>query len=408
MKICILTTSFQLKPGTVAGPFVTEQSQQLHKLGAEVVVLAPHHPGALLNEDLNGVKVHRLRYFIPEKFQRLCYGAGIPTNLRNNWLARLQLPILFLSFFINGLNTAKRCDVIQGNWTIAGLAAIWIGKLLKKPVVLIMYGVELFVLKQKKLLRKPIEYILREADHVISISQFTAENVEEIQKPKAQSVIPPGVDVSRFTRQTDLDKLRNRLTAHGLDVNQPLAFALGAFIERKGYNFLIQAIAEARKRVPVQLVLGGRGPMEGELRKLTKDLGIQDYVWFAGFIPDDEMASYYSLATMIVSPEIVDSQGNTPGLGMTLIESLACETPCISSRVGGSVDIIKDGINGFLVEEKDVAALADRIVTLSKDPTLCREFGRQGRQFILDNFNWKTNANKILDIHEKVIYSRGH
>ena len=69
MKVCILTTSFPLGKGDISGMFVLEQARHLIKHGALISVVAPHHSGAPLFEDMNGIQVHRFRYFLPEKLQ---------------------------------------------------------------------------------------------------------------------------------------------------------------------------------------------------------------------------------------------------------------------------------------------------------------------------------------------------
>lgn len=101
MKVCILTTSFPLGKGDISGMFVLEQARHLIKHGAAVCVVAPHHDGVVHHEDMNGIEVHRFRYFLPEKLQKLCYGSGIPNNIREFPWTKLQLPLLVFLFTIH-------------------------------------------------------------------------------------------------------------------------------------------------------------------------------------------------------------------------------------------------------------------------------------------------------------------
>jgi len=403
MRICILTTSFPLYPGMIAGSFVVEQAQHLVRLGVQVDVVAPHHAGAARHETMEGVEVHRIRYMLPEKWETLCYGAGIPTNLRKSWFARVQLPSLLLSFVFHGLRYARHCDVIQANWSLTGMAGILLGKLLRKPVVLIMYGAEIFVLKDNPLFKIPLKLILKQADHVIAISRYTQEKLIEVQRPRAVSLIPPGVDLDRFKKKLDSSRIRTILATKGIDCSKPMVFALGIFIERKGFKYLIDAVAALQERVPVQLLLGGHGPLKQDLQQQADSLGIKDKVFFLGYVPDEDLPYYYSIVDILVTPGIVDSQGDTEGLGLTLIEAMACETPCVASSVGGIVDIVQDGLNGFLVEPKDVQALADRIRLLCENPELRRKLGQQGRRFVEEHFSWQDKAREILEIHERAV-----
>jgi len=399
MRVCILTTSFPLYEGIAVGIHVIEQARHLVKLGVEVDVLAPHHQGALRQETIDGVRVHRFRYMWPEQCQTLCYGAGMPTNIRNSWWARAQLPFLLTFFTLNGLWIARHCDVIQANWSMAGLAGVLLSKVLNKPVVLVMYGAEIFVLKDNPILK----FIIKQSDHVIGISQYTLDKTIQVQRPQAYSLIPPGVDVNRFRKRADTAHVRRKLAQQGIDFSIPLVFALGKFIERKGFDYLIEAIAMLQESQPVQLMIGGRGPLKEALQQQVSNLGIVDRVVFLDYIPDDELPAYYTVADVCVSPSIIDLQGDTEGLGMVLLEALACETPCVASRVGGIVDIVQDGINGFLVEPKNSAEIADKIQWLISNDELRQEMGTQGRLFVEEHFSWQTKAHGILTVYQAIL-----
>lgn len=399
MRICILTTSFPLYEGIAVGIHVIEQARHLVKLGADVDVLAPHHHGAERCEVIDGIQVHRFQYMWPEQWQTLCYGAGMPTNIKKSWWARVQLPFLLMAFTINGLRWIRQCDVIQANWSVAGLTGVLLSKVLDKPLVLVMYGAEVFVLQDNPILK----FIISQADHVIGISQYTLDQTLEVQQPKAYSLIPPGVDTDRFQRARDTADVREKLSRQGIDFSFPLVFALGKFIERKGFAHLIDAIALLQEKYPVQLMIGGRGPLKGALRSQASDLGLSDRVIFLDYIPDDELPAYYTIADVFVSPSIVDSQGDTEGLGMVLLEALACETPCVASRVGGIVDIIQDGMNGFLAEPKNSRQLADKVYQLLSDNDLRQQMGRQGRMFVENCFSWQAKASEILQVYRSVL-----
>jgi glycosyltransferase involved in cell wall biosynthesis len=154
---------------------------------------------------------------------------------------------------------------------------------------------------------------------------------------------------------------------------------------------------------PVQLMIGGRGPLKGALQQQVSDLGIVDQVVFLDYISDDELPAYYTVADVCVSPSIIDLQGDTEGLGIVLLEALACETPCVASRVGGIVDIVQDGMNGLLVEPKNSADLADKIQWLINNDRLRQEMGTQGRLFVKEHFSWQVKAHEILTVYQAIL-----
>ena len=399
VRVCMLTTSFPRFQGDKAGIFVWELAQALTARAVQVSVIAPHDLKAKGSEIRNGINIERFRYALPAGAQRLAYHQGMAENLQRSWLARLQVLPFVLAFLSKAAPIVSRCDIIHAHWILPGMIGVLLGRLFHKPVVLMMYGAEVFVLGENPLLK----FIIRNADHVVGISRYTLQQTIAVQRPKAHSLIPPGVDVHRFQPREDTTEVEHKLARQGIDLSQPSVFALGNFIERKGFSYLIKAIALLQKRGPAQLMMGGRGPLKGALQRQAADLGIADCVTFLDYIPDEELPAYYTIADLFVSPSIVDSRGDTEGLGMVLLEALACETPCVGSAVGGILDIIQDGDNGFLVEPRDSAAIADKVWQLISDSKLRQEMGKQGRLFVERHFSWQAKAREILQVYRTVL-----
>lgn len=102
MKICMLTSIFHRFKGDYcgAGNAIFEMASKLAlQHGLDISVIAPNYDRIPKYEVWDGIKVYRFSYFYPRKLQKLAYGAGIPTNLRQSTLARVQLPLFILNFF---------------------------------------------------------------------------------------------------------------------------------------------------------------------------------------------------------------------------------------------------------------------------------------------------------------------
>lgn len=397
MRICILTTSFPLYEGIAVGIHVIEQARHLVELGVDVDVLAPHHAGAPRRETIDGIDVHRFRYMLPERWQTLCYGAGIPTNLKNSLWAKVQVPALLFASLSSTVRVARHCDIIHAHWSLAGLAGILAGRLLGKPVVLMMHGAEIYVLKNNPLLRFNLEH----ADHVLCNSSFTQRRVLEISTPAACDVISPGVDVERFRPDVDLAPFYEREPDIPRDC--PLIFALGKFIERKGFSHLIEAMALMDEEPAPFLMLGGRGPLKERLQQQAHNAGVADRIKFLDYIPDDAIPSYYAAADVFVLPSVIDERGDTEGLGVVLLEALACGTPCVASNVGGIRDIIVDEENGFLAEPGNPHQLAEHICTLLHTPHVAADMGKRGRRSIEKSFSWCQQAQNIFSTYQTLV-----
>jgi glycosyltransferase involved in cell wall biosynthesis len=153
----------------------------------------------------------------------------------------------------------------------------------------------------------------------------------------------------------------------------------------------------------VHLLIGGEGTLRQELANLVSEKGLEDRVTFLDHIPGRLMNIYYSLADIYVQPSIIDKDGTTEGLGVTILEAMACETACIGSSVGGIPDIIKDGENGFLVNPADPEQLAEKIIFLLKNRELREGIGKKGRKFVEENYSWNAKAGELMEIYRGLL-----
>ena len=397
MKVCIHTTSFPLRKGDIAGMFVLEQARHLSKHGASVSVVAPHHLASSLNEDMNGIEVHRFRYFLPEKLQKLCYGSGMPNNIREFPWTKLQFPLLVLLFTIQAIRYARGCDVIHAHWSVAGIAGFIAARILGKPIVLNIHQGTL------RDFTKIERVLLENVDYVVFNSSYTLSHAMKYANPTAFRIVPPGVDTDKFQRrlshQADVD------FTPGI-MGKPVLFTLGRLVEWKGHRHLIDAVCLVNDIVNVHLLIGGEGTLRQELGHLVRERGLESQVTFLGHIPGHLMNTYYSRADIYIQPSIIDKDGTTEGLGVTILEAMACSTPCIGSRVGGIPDIIRDGGNGFLVNPADPEQLAEKICLLLKDKDLRERIGKEGRKFVEENYSWNAKASELLEIYDRLVQDR--
>jgi len=168
-------------------------------------------------------------------------------------------------------------------------------------------------------------------------------------------MIPCGVNVNLF-RPIDQEKARRRLNLNGEDV---LLF-VGRIVPIKGLDHLLMALPYLEAKRPVKLlVIGGddrSSAFRGELRNLTRELGINDHVTFLGFVNHEELPLFYSAADVCVIPSYHES------FGLVALESLACGTPVIATKVGVMESVIRSGHTGYVVDNNTPVLLACKIV----------------------------------------------
>ena len=177
--------------------------------------------------------------------------------------------------------------------------------------------------------------------------------------------------------------------------NKKIILYVGRLIRRKGVDYLIRAFARIRKEGEnvVLVIVGdeyfGRGKdyCGDQLRFFCKDRNIRDSVYFIGEVLHDKLAPYYILSNIFVIPSITLKIGEPWGL--VLNEAMSFGKPVIATdAVGAAYDLIKNGVNGFMVPEKDVNALYEAIKKIIENPELEREMGPESKKIIKEGFTY--------------------
>lgn len=221
--------------------------------------------------------------------------------------------------------------------------------------------------------------------------------------PTRISVIPPGVDLELF-RPVPRCEAKAYL---GLPPDHRMVLFVGRIEPLKGLDTLIRAMARVVEEVPslghdfCVCIIGGESEperMDAEMHKLDRlreELGISDVVTFLGSRDQTELPYYYSAAEMVAVPSHYES------FGMVALEAMACGAPVIASDVGGLSFIVRDGETGFLIPERDIDALAEKMLLLLSRPELRDELGARGVE-VAQGYCWSCIADQILALYREV------
>lgn len=372
------------------GIFVHRLMREIVKKGHDVHVLAPF-TGGETDYILEGVHVERFHYFYPRRFEKLSGRAGMIDNVKEGFLVKIQvLTFLFFNVFYS-LLILKNMDVIHVQWPIPnGLGALFLKKFYGIPYITTIHGEEVHLSKRYHMLFA-LRWLVNNSSKTITNSNATRKFCLEAGLDEEKiDVIPFGVDTD-FFRPLDVYK----------DENIFQILSVGYLIERKGFEYLIRAMPHVlEKHENVQLKIVGSGPLESKLKSLIYELDLTGKVEIVKNVSDEKLLMLYNSADLFILPSIVDSQGNTEGLGVVLLEAMACGVPVIGSDVGGISDIIEDGKNGVLVIQKDILGLANEISNLSSDKELCKKISCRGSQMVRNKFSWNKIAEKYLKFYD--------
>jgi phosphatidylinositol alpha-1,6-mannosyltransferase len=150
------------------------------------------------------------------------------------------------------------------------------------------------------------------------------------------------------------------------------------------------------------LVFVGVGPYEDYLRELAHSLDVTDHITFVGRVQYSELPQYISLGEVFAMPTRSRFFGlEVEGLGIVYLEASACGLPIVGGMSGGAPDALIEGETGFAVDGKQHLHVAERINYLLADPELAAKMGARGRQWIVDEWEWKKwsrEFNELLDL----------
>lgn len=212
------------------------------------------------------------------------------------------------------------------------------------------------------------------------------------------NVVPCGVDLDLFTPS---DKRQARL-ALGLRDGERTILFVGRIEPLKGIDILISAAAQLHDDENFKvLIVGGDARATAEvdqLRELAERLDVDHHVSFVGAVEHDKLPLYYNAADVCVVPSYYES------FGLVAVESMACGTPVVASRVGGLTSTIADGQTGYLIPWRCPEPFAERLELLLDNDELRASFGEAARKAV-ERFRWANVADAVSDVYETLLAS---
>lgn len=235
------------------------------------------------------------------------------------------------------------------------------------------------------------------ADHVVAVSEGQRRKILACRvRPGKVSVIHNCIDVGNWCGEEQND-VRARL---GIPTDAVLVSTAGRLSPEKNQRMLLKA---AERVVPetdnVYFAVFGEGVLRGELEAGCRKAGLEGRFLLPGFWSD--------MAAVMEATDIFTLPSLTEGLPNVVLEAFACSTPVVATGVGGTPELVRDGENGFLVEVDDVAGLADRILSLSRDGELRGRMGRAGKDMVASEFTYPHQAELYRELYRSLMQQGG-
>lgn len=243
------------------------------------------------------------------------------------------------------------------------------------------------------LLYYPVERLLsRRTDLLLTMNGEDHRRAQTFHAKRTEMVNGVGIDLSRFAEASREQKADVRREL-GLKESDTFAFTVGNVIPRKNQAVLIRAAKELNDP-SFHLFIAGDGPLEGELKALAKELGIEKQVHLLGFRRDVFRLS--SAADMFLF------SSRQEGLSVSVMEAMACGLPIVASAIRGNTDLIDDGRGGFLVASDDAAGFADAIRKIMAEPEIREQMKRYNLKKI-QNYSIEAVSNQMAELYRSVM-----
>lgn len=249
--------------------------------------------------------------------------------------------------------------------------------------------------KGGKLLRRIMERcVVRACQRIFVLSRFTADQLAK-EHPGFEdrvTLLPGGVDLDRFRPAENRQAVKAILR---IPSGSPILLTVRNLEPRMGLNHLLHAMkAVTREARDVILIIGGKGPMENDLRALAERLDLQPSVRFEGFIPEERLPLYYQAADFFILPTMA-----LEGFGLVTVEALACGTPVLGTPVGAIPEILDELQSDLLFEGTDPEAIARGILAHLKkteiDPESYEVLRKRCQAYAETRFGWEAIIDRL-------------
>ncbi|MCQ3937134.1 MAG: hypothetical protein DPW18_08820 [Chloroflexi bacterium] len=313
-------------------------------------------------------------------------------------------------------------DVIHAYFLpMAGFAGAYAGKYLGVPSVVSIRGndIERAAFDPSKF--SHVMYALQYASAVTTNASVLAKKAKAFVDREIK-VVPNGVDTERFKPMERNEALaQSVLESDGLlspsreqaprvqslllpsreqppGVQMPVIGFVGELREKKGLSSLLSGYAQFTKKMPASLLIVGE-VRDGEDKKFFDEFRAANLrlpITVTGHVPHNDLPAYYSLMDVFIHPSLRDGMPNA------ILEAMACGKPVIAAPVGGALDVIQDGVNGFFVNANDAEGLAEKMLEVLSQPAKREAVGRSAREAVLSQYTPEKELLANLEIYQSL------
>lgn len=399
MKVLIISHMYPSTFNSMAGIFVHQQVKTLKEKGIEVKVISPvplaPFPLNLISKkwaryreipyktNIEGIDVYYPRY--------LEFPKGIMFHRSGFFMAK------GIKRIINKVYKEFKFDLIHSHVAVPdGYAGMILNKEFKVPHVVTIHGQDFQNTISRNInCKKALFNVLNHIDKIITVSNKLKNVVKDENFYNKIEVVNNGIDKDYIS----VDKIQeNYIEKNRINKNLIKILSVSNLKETKGIHINLKAIAKLKEIYSnISYDIIGDGEYRGKLEELIKELGLEDNVSFLGKLEHKEVIDIMKQYDIFSLPSYKE------GFGMVYIEAMAQGIPVIGVKGEGIEDAIENGVNGFLVERKNIEELVKIMKFLTENPYKRIDIGKCAIETVLNKFTWNVNADKMISIYNEMI-----
>jgi len=386
MKILML--SWEYPPKNVGGlsNHVYYLSHALSKFGHEVHVITCEEGIAPVQENDNGVFVHRVS---PYK---------IDTNDFIKWV--MQLNFAMVEEAVRLITTCGKFDIIHAHDWLSAYSAKTLKWSFRIPTVSTIHATEYGrnggVRTDMQRYISSTEWLLTyESWKVVACSNYMRQQISDVFSVPWEKiwVIPNGVEPDNFNFDFDSQSFRRRYARD----EEKIVFYIGRHVFEKGIHLLIEAAPEIiNKYNNTKFVIGGTGSMTEELKSRVRKMGIEEKVLFTGYMSDSDRDRLYRVSNVSVFPSLYEP------FGIVALEAMAAGCPVVVSDTGGLGEIVQHEKNGLKTINGSSNSIVDNIIKLLFDEELVTNIKNNALKTVYENYTWSRVAEITMSMYNWV------
>ena len=387
MKILMLT--WEYPPRIVGGiaRVVHDLSHKLVKNGHDVTVVTYKEGDTLEFENDKGVKVYRVENYM------------IKPNNFTDWIMQLNFTLTAKATQI--INEQGKFDCIHAHDWLVAYSAKTLKDSFQIPIVSTIHATEAGrnsgIHDDVQRYINDTEWLLTyESTEVIVNSNYMKCELQRLFGLPFEkiNVIPNGININNFNGITKDYDFRRK---YAMD-NEKIILYIGRLVYEKGVQHLISAMPKIINGYnDTKLIIGGKGGMYDELREQAKNLGIENKVYFTGYLSSKEVQKMYKCADIAVFPSTYEP------FGIVALEAMLAGVPTVVSDIGGLNEIVDHGINGMKSYAGNSNSIADSVLALLYNHQLCNNIVKNAKTKVKQEFNWNKIAQDTFFTYEKAI-----